>query len=84
MAKKVLIELEVTFDDLPDDVRAECAKDMDVSVEEIERLDSYSATGLADVFDRVTNPEMFTEFFAGSDTFAQITETEVKSARFVE
>lgn len=83
MKRTVRVEINITFEDLSEDDRAECARGMGIAVTAIETLADYGAQGLASVLDGCTAPEMFTEFFGGSDVYAQIVETEVISAQFV-
>lgn len=83
MSKKVMIQLEVEFDDLSEDERNEI-QDGSLFDEEdsaMPTLSEYSARELASVFDQVPGV-MFQELFGGSDVYAKITNTAVVKASF--
>jgi hypothetical protein len=91
--KRILrIVLDVEFEGLPDQVRAELRRGMcldELAAErgeeplEIPTLADVSAAEAANVLDDVRNPAMWTEFFGGSEVYAQIAGTKVLSADWV-
>ena len=67
---KVLLEIEVA--DLPENMREQLAKDMQVmDINEIETLDSYSAEEVAYVLEGCGGGAISDMLFEGTDVFVQ-------------
>lgn len=84
MTKKVIIQLEVEFDELTADERVEIQDGSlydDEDDGKMPTLADYNARELASVFDAVPGV-MFQELFGGSDVYAKIKNTSVLKAHF--
>lgn len=78
--KKFRVTLEITVSDLPEDERKQLAEDAgwDKKDGDLPTLDDVEPREIADLI-QADEPEMWSEFFAGSGIYAQ-----VDSARVIE
>lgn len=78
---RVLLEIEVT--DLPENMREQLAQDIQVNVNELETLDSYSAETVANVLDNCGGAAISDMIFEGTDVFVQFDNMHVVHAQWV-
>lgn len=80
--KTMRVTLEIDVDNLSPEKLAECAKDMEMSVADLEGLANANAPEIARTLENFGG-DMNDELFAGSDLFVQFADVRVLTAEWV-
>lgn len=81
--KKLRVLLEIEVADLPESMREQLAQDIQVNVNELETLDSYSAETVANVLNGCGGAAISDMIFEGTDVFVQFDNMHVVHAQWV-
>lgn len=84
MKRTLIITLEVDFEDMSDDARAEIAKEVEEHPDEIPSLTDYEPSDLAEPFGYLKTAIDTQEFLAGSDIIADLTGSRIINSKYKE